>query len=370
MRLPKTISKLRRMPAVVANLAGARGADRLSDLAPPADNPGRLNARVFVPADLPPGAPLVVVLHGCTQTVADYDAGSGWSHLAERHGFALLYPEQTRANNPNGCFNWFQPGDTRRGGGEVASIRAMVAAVVATHAIDPARVFVTGLSAGGAMTGALLAAYPETYAAGAIIAGLPYGCASGVPEAFEAMGGRGAPVDAATLGDRVRAASPHAGPWPRVSVWHGDADHTVAPGNADAIVRQWTDVHGLAATPTMVTNERGFRRGVWADADGSPLVEHILIEGMGHGTPLDPGTAPGQSGEARAHMLDVGISSTDRIAAFFGIAPALEETSRVSAAPQIEALEAGRPRLIDVSAPPSGPQKVIEDALRAAGLMR
>ena len=115
-------------------------------------NPGALRMFTYLPAGLADQSALVVVLHGCAQTAASYEYGAGWSTLAERYGFALLLPEQQRANNPNGCFNWFQPGDTRRGQGEALSIRQMVDKMLLDHGIDGRRVYVTGLSAGGAMT--------------------------------------------------------------------------------------------------------------------------------------------------------------------------------------------------------------------------
>src|SRR4051795_12642837 len=110
-------------------------------------NPGNLRMWSYVPDKLPVGAGLVVVLHGCQQNAAGYDHGAGWSTLADRFGFAVLYPEQQSANNPNNCFNWFVPGDPGRGGGEALSIRQMTQAMVARHGIDRKRVFVTGLSA-------------------------------------------------------------------------------------------------------------------------------------------------------------------------------------------------------------------------------
>ena len=137
-------------------------------------NPGALKMFAYVPEhDCRARSALVVVLHGCGQTAAGYDLGTGWSALAKRYGFALLMPEQQGGNNPNTCFNWFNPGDIARGGGEAASIRQMVARMVTEHKIDPRRVFITGLSAGGAMTSVMLATYPEVFAGGAIIAGLP-----------------------------------------------------------------------------------------------------------------------------------------------------------------------------------------------------
>ena len=115
-------------------------------------NPGRLRMYAYVPDRLPRAPALVVVLHGCFQTAAEYDLGAGWSTLADRFRFSLLFPEQQRANNPRGCFNWFQRGDSERNQGEALSVRHMVEHMIQTHAIDRSRVFVTGLSAGGGMT--------------------------------------------------------------------------------------------------------------------------------------------------------------------------------------------------------------------------
>src|SRR5262249_51837318 len=162
----------------------------------------------YVPANLRPSPALVVVLHGCGQTAAGYDIGAGWSTLAKHYGFALLMPEQQPANNAHNCFNWFKPEDTRRGHGEVCAIRQMTARMISEHRIDKNSVFVTGLSAGGAMTSAMLATYPEIFAAGAIVAGLPYGVASNVREALSGML-RSPPRSPHELGDLVRNASKH-----------------------------------------------------------------------------------------------------------------------------------------------------------------
>jgi poly(hydroxyalkanoate) depolymerase family esterase len=341
--------------------------DRLSDLSGVRDNPGNLRARAYVPESLKPGTPLIVVLHGCTQDAAVYDHGSGWSRLADRHGFALLFPEQSRANNPKLCFNWFNPEDVTRGRGEAASIKAMVDRMAEAHSIDPARIFVTGLSAGGAMAVVMLATYPEVFAAGAVIAGVPYGCASGVAEAFGCMAGRGS-GDRRALAAVVRRASGHKGPWPRVQIWQGSDDRTVVPSNADALVRQWTELHGLPFAPTRTDEVDGHAHRIWTGADGTPAVEYYAVAGMGHGTPLDPGEAEGQSGAACAHMLDVGLSSTDRIAGFFGIAPAVSRTAKAKS-------QRARPEGATASGPaaaasPGGVQETIEKALRTAGLMR
>lgn len=355
------------------------GVDRLKDLGDFGSNPGALRARLYVPDDLPDNAPLVVVLHGCTQTAASYDHGSGWSKLADQEGFAVLYPEQSHGNNPNLCFNWFVPEDTRRDGGEALSIRHMIERAVVMHGLDRGRIYVTGLSAGGAMTSVMLATYPEILAGGAIIAGLPYGCANTIPEAFDRMRGHGGPTEQ-QLQQELRDASPHKGPWPRISVWHGSADHTVASSNARAVVGQWHGVHGVGSSE-LLEDAEGFSRRVWSDADGLELIEEIIIAGMGHGAPL---WTEGQMGlgVAGPFMLDVGVSSTRRIAEFWGIAK-----SHGSARTQ-----AGRPaptpspfktfdrrttrspvRPSSTPSPESGStsgiQKTIGDALRSAGLM-
>jgi poly(hydroxyalkanoate) depolymerase family esterase len=350
-------------------------ADRLSDLPAARSNPGNLRGRFYVPEGLAEGAPLVVVLHGCTQDAAVYDHGSGWSTLADRHGFALLFPEQLRANNPMLCFNWFQSDDIARGRGEAASIALMVAQMEAAYGTDPARTFVTGLSAGGAMTMVMLAAYPELFAAGAVLAGVAYGCADSIPEAMECMAGRGGAGNGAAMAKTVRRASQHDGPWPRLQVWQGSADRTVVPGNADSIVRQWAELHGLPDTPDRFDEVEGHPRRAWLGEDGRAVLEHLSITGMAHGVPV-AGGGEDPVGQAGAHMLEVGLSSTTAIAEFFGIAEAGAERA---ARPQPASTASPRPRTATraepraeprTAEPATGPQAVIEKALRAAGLMR
>ncbi len=346
---------------------------QLVELAGFGPNPGALRMLAYLPEDLPQRAPLVVALHGCTQTAAGYAAGSGWTTLAEAGRFALLLPEQRQANNANRCFNWFEPGDATRGQGEVASIHAAIAHMVATRGADPKRVFVTGLSAGGAMAANLLATYPEDFAAGAIIAGLPYGAATGMPEAFEAMA-TGKPRPASEWAALVRAASPHRGPWPRVSIWQGDADTTVRPVNGEQLARQWAALHGTTGMP-VESGSGAHRAQAWSDANGQVVLEHHIIAGMAHGVPLD-GSGIGQAGP---YFLQAGISSTAAIAEFFGLPlsqprPASRPASRTvidqegnRAEPQAaeEPFTLGGIRLDSID-----PGGVIRKALTAAGLMK
>ncbi|RWX13794.1 PHB depolymerase family esterase [Rhizobium hidalgonense] len=361
---------MRSMSDTLARLAALRGTFRprrmqdnpdLVALAAFGTNPGALGGYIYLPSKRARNMALVVVLHGCTQTAAGYDIGAGWSGLAEDYGFALLFPEQRRSNNQNLCFNWFNPEDIRRDHGEVFSIRQMIAKVVAEHSIDSRRVFVTGLSAGGAMTAAMLATYPEVFAGGAIIAGLPYASAATIPEAFDRMRGHGGPT-AGELELRLRGASGHQGPWPTLSLWQGSADRTVVPSNANAIVEQWRNIHGIDTSPSRVENIGRHQRRVWTDAHGVDVIELYTIAGMDHGTPLDLGTGYGASGP---FMLDVGISSTVEIARSWGLVPSFEKRRKADLS---AAQNTAGPS--NTGSDRGGIQQVIEDALRSAGLLR
>jgi poly(hydroxyalkanoate) depolymerase family esterase len=309
-------------------------------------NPGGIRMLSFVPDKLPQEPALVVVLHGCGQTATGYDLGAGWSTMAKRYGFALLMPEQQSSNNAQGCFNWFNPEDTARDSGEACSISQMIAHMVGEHKISPRRIFVTGLSAGGAMTSVMLATYPEVFAGGAIIAGLPFGVATNVREALSGMY-QSSSRPAGELGDLVRNASHHKGPWPKISVWHGSADRTVNPANADEIVKQWLDVHHLPSAPMSEANVDGYPRQVWWNADGETIVESYTITNMAHGTPLGLADNDERYGAQGAFLIEAGISSSYHIANFFGLTELMQR-------PEVAATAALKPavKTIPAIAPP------------------
>jgi len=333
-----------------------------------APNPGNLRMFEYVPPGLGAGAPLVVILHGCGQTASGYDLGTGWSRLADQLGFALLAPEQKAVNNPNTCFDWFNPEDITRGEGEAASIARMIQTMVETHRLDVSRIFITGLSAGGAMAAVMLATYPEMFQGGAIIGGLAFGTAQNVRDALESM--RSAPLRTpAQWGDLVRAASDHKGPWPKISIWHGALDAVVNINNAQASVAQWADLHGLSlmgATQEMVDGAIHLR---WDDK-----LEVYTLPALGHGTPIDSGDL----GQAAPFILEAGISSTRRIAEFWGLASAaaghaMPKPLRAEpepALPSIEAALLNRPDSLRPESPGSRVENVIRRALKAAGLIR
>jgi poly(hydroxyalkanoate) depolymerase family esterase len=264
---------------------------------------------VYVPPGLDPAvpAPLVVMLHGCTQTAASFSSGSLMNRTADRHGFVVAYPEQSREDNAGCCWNWFSTSHQARGGGEPAWIAGATRTVADTTrrwTIDPARVFVAGMSAGGAMAAVMAATYPDVFAAVAIHSGLAYGSARTLPAATQAMS-RGGP-DPEAQGAAAFAAMGAAARVMPALVLHGTADGLVAPVNAEHAVRQWMATNRRAAgrgydprfdRPDAVVRDDGarglpFTRRTWHDVDGRPVQELIEVDGLGHAW---SGGAPGGS---------------------------------------------------------------------------
>lgn len=311
----------------------------------PTENPAQLGALEYLPPGLAAGAPLVVALHACEQFAFDYDAETGWVDAANAFGFALLLPEQRFANNPYLCFNWFAANDASRRA-EVTSIAAMTREALRRHRLDANRVYVTGLSAGAAMAQVMLVTHPELFAGGALVAGIAYGCADDATSAFECLvdPGERSPAEWGAL---ARAAAPsYDGEWPRVSIWQGTADPVVAPVNAEALVRQWQQLHGAFAAPVEDALD-GAARTRWGDGS----LERIMIEGMSHGTPVDLDSG---CGEPDVFTLDVGICGATRIAEFWRLDQPASEPPRIlepeapteTPAPEPAGCAAGLPPLL------------------------
>jgi poly(hydroxyalkanoate) depolymerase family esterase len=202
-------------------------------------NPGALDMFEYVPANLPSGRPLVIVLHGCTQQAASMEP-AGWNALADKYQFAVVYAQQRSANQNLSCFTWYDTADISRGAGEAESILEMVDKEIATHKIDAGRVYVTGISAGAAMSAVMLAAYPDRFRAGSIMAGLPYKCATDISTASTCSNNPRTPEQ---WGDLVRGAfAGFSGTYPRVQIWHGSTDAVVPTANSTELVKQWTNV--------------------------------------------------------------------------------------------------------------------------------
>jgi poly(3-hydroxybutyrate) depolymerase len=192
----------------------------------------------------------------------------------------------------------------------------MVDRMVTEYGADTSRVYVAGFSAGAAMAAVLLAAYPDVFAAGAVVAGLPYRCADTMIQAFSCMN-PGVNRTPKAWGNLVRAASSYRGPWPPVSLWHGTSDYTVAAANEDELLDQWTDVQGVDETPEVSDTVAGYPHQVYRDAAGRTVVETYRITGMAHGQPV--AAAVGGCGRAATYTPEKGICAAYRIGVFWGL---------------------------------------------------
>jgi poly(hydroxyalkanoate) depolymerase family esterase len=296
-----TMPELPSLSPQLPGLPGLRGASR-----PASTAPGRFLDRVHRCASgeraykiyVPTGyagepVPLVVMLHGGTQNADDFAAGTGMNELAEQHRFLVVYPEQSRTANPMGYWNWFQPDDQRRGSGEPAIIAGITAEVAQSYAVDQNNVGLAGFSAGGAMAAVVAAAYPEVFTAVGVHSGLAAGAAHDVPSAFAAMG--------AGVPSPVRTSVP-------LIVFHGDADPTVAPANADCLVR--ADAPATGRPPVVATHQvpggHRYTTTVHLDDDGRPMVEQWTVHGAAHawsgGRPTGTYTDP-QGPDASAELV-------------------------------------------------------------------
>jgi poly(hydroxyalkanoate) depolymerase family esterase len=305
-RLPDQGDPPRRTPVHPSALRLAAG-----PAPPPTSEPGtwaRLSygdgrrerpVHVYTPPGLAAGAPapLVVMLHGCTQTAATFAAGSLMNRAADRHGFVVAYPEQSRADNQQGCWNWFAPAHQARAGGEpafIAGAARLVMGDTARWTVDAGRVYVAGMSAGGAMAVVMAATHPDLFAAAAVHSGLAFRCATNLGAATTAMT-QGAPDPEAQGRAAFAAMGPHARPVPAI-VLQGTADPIVCPVNGEHAVRQAMAVNRLAGNdhaglrferPAFRTRHQAdgglaYTRTRWTDADGRLLHEYIEVAGLGH----------------------------------------------------------------------------------------
>lgn len=298
-------------------------------------DPGNLNMYTYIPNGITSNAPLVLVLHGCTQDANSYSNESGWNDLADDYKFYIIYAEQPSANNSSKCFNWFESGDQNRGFGEAASLKSMIDYMKSNYSIDANRVFVTGFSAGGAMSTVMLGAYPEVFASGAVMSGLPYDVATGSTQAFQAMFGN-VNLSPSQLGNRVRNGSNHTGPWPTVASFHGTSDFTVYYMNETEIMEQWTNVQGIDQTPEVddaaYLGNSTVRKREYQDGSGNPLVVTYSFASMGHTIAIDPGSGPTQGGATGSYTKDVDFWSSYYAAEFFGLlGPSLSAPTNIAA---------------------------------------
>ena len=265
---------------------------------------GRLRYKLYIPAarrDV--AAPLLIMLHGCTQSPDDFAAGTRMNALAEAHGCLVAWPAQEQAANAQKCWNWFSPADQRREMGEPALIAGITRQMIAEHGGDPRRAYVAGLSAGGAAAAIMGQVYPDLYAAVGVHSGLACGAARDMQSAFSAMRGGAA---AATPPERGKRLVP-------TIVFHADRDTTVHPRNGDQVIEQSAAEGALRVEVTrgQVPGGHAYSRSVHADAAGQPVLEQWLVHGGGHawsggspaGTYTDP-RGPDASREMLRFFLD------------------------------------------------------------------
>ncbi|HEY4295842.1 MAG TPA: PHB depolymerase family esterase [Paraburkholderia sp.] len=236
---------------------------------------GQRQYKLYVPAVYKhEPVPLIVMLHGCTQNADDFAAGTRMNEMAERHGFIVAYPNQSQTANHSKCWNWFKPADQQRDHGEPSLIAGITREVMTHYRVDPARVYVAGLSAGGAMADVMLKTSPDLYAAACVHSGLAYGCAKDLPSALAAMkGGKPHRSDARAMPQRP------------LIVFHGDADTTVHPSNAAALVASFDAVSTTVNAPSAAANASGRRREARVQrlvAANGVEAEYWSIRGAGH----------------------------------------------------------------------------------------
>jgi poly(hydroxyalkanoate) depolymerase family esterase len=289
------------------------------------DNPGDLDMFLFEPSSPTVDMPLVIALHGCSQNAGDMAELTEWNKLAETYGFYVVYPEQSAGNNVSSCFNWFQTKDINKGSGESKSIYSMVEYMVGHYSINPQRVYITGLSAGAAMTTVMLANYPDKFAAGAIFGGGPARGATDVWSSISALAGdvTKSPEEWGALA-RSQYIS-YTGSYPPLCIFHGTNDNVVSPVNATEAAKQWTNLHGTDdVADESISGFEGaadVQRVVYKTTSGYEAVVRYIINDMGHAIPVYSGACRNQGGSSSTFATEKNFFSTYWTAVFFGIIP-------------------------------------------------
>jgi poly(hydroxyalkanoate) depolymerase family esterase len=302
-----------------------RSYSQLKELESFGENPGNLRSNLYSPSELKDSVncPLVVILHGCNQLAKQMHEQTGWKELADSNHFHLLYPEQRMINNPNFCFNWFNDSDIEKGKGEVESIHQMILKVSDSLNIDSTKIFIYGLSAGAAMSLAVMATYPDIINSGAVLAGGPYKSCENPLKAITSMK-YPEKLTAEERGKKVKEQNPnYKGKYPRLILLHGGKDKVVDFENSLEIVKQWSYVTGVSDDHSILLDDYdgkpGFSRSEnWNDKKEAVIIFYTLPK-LGHTLAVDPGKGKKQGGKTGMFSKDVDLFSTWYIARDFGL---------------------------------------------------
>jgi poly(hydroxyalkanoate) depolymerase family esterase len=287
------------------------------------NNPGNLVLYMHVPKITTKKMALVVALHGCNQDPAIISKQSGWNKLADENSFYVIYPRQKFLNNPSSCFNWYSESDISKNSGESGSIKQMIDFVCDSFSIDKSKIFAYGLSAGAAMTAALLADYPETFNAGAILAGGPFMMATNPLSGVSAMVNP-KHKSSKEWGELVLNQNPdYKNNYPRVVIIHGKDDNVVDFENSNQLVKQWAYVLHTDTFPSKIigdfANNKNVEKKIYLNANQAEKIIFYEVTGLGHALPVDPGDAPYKGGKTGLFAVDIDFFSTYWIAKDFGI---------------------------------------------------
>jgi poly(hydroxyalkanoate) depolymerase family esterase len=320
-------------------LAGSLSSQKLEAVKNFGNNPGRLQMYLYNPASLAAGAkaPLVIVLHGCFQNAKIVAKQTDWNKLADQYGFRVVYPQQRMINNPCRCFDFYRPKDINKNSGENLSVEQMVEYMISNYHTDSANIYITGLSAGAALSVVEMADYPQLFKAGAIFAGGAYRSATNIFNAWASMEGfiSRSPQHWAEL---VHAQNPdYKGSYPKMIIYQGNADLVVNPRNAKQLVKQWTGLYNIPAQPTQVIRHfiqvKGLDKSIYSLINGTPAVICYKIRHMGHALPIAPGHCEQTGGHMTPFSANKKFFSTYWTAVDFGLITAPQITGKTRVMP-------------------------------------
>lgn len=284
-------------------------------------NKGNLEMYVYKPINNDMQVPLVVVLHGCVQTANEIAEQSGWNSLADSNNFMVLYPQQKVENNLNRCFNWYENADISKNDGESDTIREMIQYAIENFDIDPSKIFVSGMSAGGAMANVLMANYPDLFNSGAVLSGIPFKAANDLATAYAAMQGKVEKTNEEWVASISNNNLGYKGKYPKVVIFHGIDDPFVNIKNAEIIEMQWKGIHKIETEPTIVPDFNGnsdITKTTYFK-NNCPVIVKYEINNLGHAMAVDPGTEKQQGGNEAKFAVDKNFHTTYWAAEFFGL---------------------------------------------------